>query len=72
MKHAVVYDETVSLTTKISRFSRFNTSAAYEMPTKSGGSSVDCLTEVFGNRFKVAQVCHESDAWSIAFDMFKA
>ena len=72
MKHAVVHDETVSLTTEISRFSRFNTSAACEMPTKPGGSSVDCLTRVFGNRFKVAQVWHESDAWSIAFDMSTA
>ena len=47
-KHVTVYDVTHSRSTKISCLSRLTMSAAYEIPTTSGGSAVDCVLGRFG------------------------
>ena len=47
-KHVTVYGVTHSRSTNISCLSRLMMSAAYEMPTTSGGSVVDCVIGTFG------------------------
>ena len=59
-KHVTVYDVTHSRSTKISCRSRLMMSAAYEMPTTSGGSVVDCVIGTFG--FSVTKYSDDSCA----------
>ena len=55
-KHVTVYDVTHSRSTKISCLSRLTMSAAYEIPTTSGGSAVDCVLGRFGAVFYIEPV----------------